>query len=151
MIHVRVDHQALMRGHLEPGEICEIPGIGPVPAGVARRLAIDSILEILVTDGTDVTAVAHAGRSIPAALRRALVERDQVCVVPGCDVRDALEIDHVDPFASGGPASMDNLVRLCHWHHYLKTHHRHRLVAVGDGWEWVPPAGRSGGPPPDDP
>ena len=151
MIHVRVDHQALMRGHLEPGEICEIPGIGPVPVGVARRLAIDSILEILVTDGTDVTAVAHAGRSIPAALRRALVERDQVCVVPGCDVRDALEIDHVDPFASGGPASMDNLVRLCHWHHYLKTHHRHRLIAVGDGWEWVPPAGRSGGPPPDDP
>jgi hypothetical protein len=139
MVHVRVDHAALVRGRVEPGELCEIPGIGPIPVEVARRMAVDSILSVLVTNGVDVTGVAHAGRTIPTALRRALVERDPACVVPGCGCRDGLEIDHVVPFADGGMASMDNLVRLCRWHHYLKTHHRHGLEHEGDGWRWVAP------------
>jgi len=139
MVHVRVDHEALLRGHLEPGEICEIPGIGPIPVDVARRLAADSILSVLVTDGVDVTSVAHAGRTIPSAIRTALIERDPICVVPGCGVREALEIDHVLPFTDGGPTSLANLARLCHWHHYLKTHQRYRLLRVNDDWEWQPP------------
>ncbi len=139
MVHVRVDRDALARGHVEPGEVCEIPGIGPVPVEVARELAADSILSVLVTDGTDVTAVAHVGRTIPASVRRALIERDPVCVVPGCEVRDRLEIDHVQPLAEGGPTSLANLVRLCHWHHYLKTHQRHRLEPTARGWSWVMP------------
>ncbi|MGD0314273.1 MAG: DUF222 domain-containing protein [Acidimicrobiales bacterium] len=148
MLHVRVDHAALVRGHLEPGEICEIPGIGPIPVDVARRLAVDSILSVLVTDGVDVMTVAHAGRTIPASLRRALIERDQVCAVPGCDVREALEIDHVDPFSRGGPTRLANLVRLCHWHHYLKTHQRHRIERTDGGWRWRGPDGsRTGGVP----
>jgi hypothetical protein len=113
MVHVRVDHAALTRGGLEPGEICEISGIGPIPVDVARRLAVDSILSVLVTDGVDVTAVAHAGRTIPTPIRRALLERDPVCVVPGCGARDGLEIDHVAPFAQSGPTSLANLARLC--------------------------------------
>ncbi len=139
MVHVRVDHAALVRGRVEPGELCEIPGIGPIPVEVARRLAVDSILSVLVTDGVDVTGVAHTGRTIPAPLRRALAERDPVCVVPGCGSREGLEIDHVTPYADGGKASMENLVRLCHWHHYLKTHHRHGLEHDGDGWRWIAP------------
>jgi hypothetical protein len=146
MIHVRVDHEALMRGHVETGEICEIPGIGPIPVDVARRLAADSILSVLVTDGVDVTGVAHSGRTIPTSLRRALVERDQTCVVPGCEVRERLEIDHLQPFAEGGPTSLVNLVRLCQWHHYLKTHQRHRLERTDQGWRWISPDdSRSGG------
>jgi hypothetical protein len=139
MVHVRVDHQALVRGHLEPGEICEIPGVGPIPVEVARRLAVDSILSVLVTDGVDVTAVAHTGRTIPASVRRALIERDQVCVVPGCDLGDGLEIDHVEPFGQGGETSLANLARLCHWHHYLKTYQRHRLQRVDGAWRWTMP------------
>jgi hypothetical protein len=139
MVHVRVDHQALLRGHLEPGEICEIPGIGPIPVDVARRMAADSILSVLITDGVDVTSVAHGGRTIPAALRTALIERDPVCVVPGCGIRDGLEIDHLLPFGNDGPTSLANLARLCHWHHYLKTHQRYRLARTGDQWEWQPP------------
>jgi hypothetical protein len=139
MVHVRVDHAALVRGHLESGEICEIPGIGPIPVEVARDLAVDSILSVLLVDGKDVTTVAHAGRTIPAALRRALCERDPTCVVPGCDERERLEIDHVEPFASGGETSLANLARLCHWHHYLKTHHGHRLTMGEHGWLWESP------------
>ena len=142
-VHVRVDHAALIRGYVEPGELCEIPGVGPVPVEVARRLAVDSILSVLVTDGVDVTTVAHSGRTIPEALRRALVERDPVCVVPGCDTGSDLEIDHIRPFAEGGPASLANLARLCHWHHYLKTHNGHLLERDevddpdGPAWRWI--------------
>jgi hypothetical protein len=146
MVHVRVDHQALVRGHVEPGEICEIAGIGPIPVEVARRLAVDSILSVLVTDGKDVTSVAHAGRTIPASLRTALIERDQGCVVPGCGLGEGLEIDHVEPFAQGGETSLANLVRLCHWHHYLKTHHRYGLERTEGGWRWVPPDHQPVGP-----
>jgi hypothetical protein len=147
MVHVRVDHRALVRGSLETGEICEIPGIGPIPVAAARRLAVDSILSVLVTNGTDVTTVAHAGRTIPASLRRALIERDPTCVVPGCDLREGLEIDHVEPFALGGPTTLANLVRLCHWHHYLKTHQGHRLVRAAEGWRWEPPGDARRDPP----
>lgn len=139
MVHVRVDHAALLRGHVEPGEICEIPGVGPIPVEVARRLAVDSFLSVLITDGVDVTTVANVGRTIPASVRRAILERDQCCVVPACGHREDLEIDHIDPFGQGGPTRLDNLCRLCRWHHYLKTHQRHRIERHGGAWRWITP------------
>jgi hypothetical protein len=148
MVHVRVDHAALLRGHVETGEVCEIPGVGPIPVEVARRLAVDSILSVLVTDGVDVRSVTRAVRTIPTPVRTALVERDPTCVVPGCDVRDRLEIDHLHEFARGGPTELSNLARLCHWHHYLKTHQRFRLERDGEQWVWSPPPERPGAGPP---
>jgi hypothetical protein len=142
IVHVRVDHAALVRGHVDGGELCEIPGIGPIPVDVARRLAADAFLHVLVTDGVDVVAVANGGRTIPSALRIALAERDPTCVVPGCETCEHLEIDHLIPFADGGEASMANLARLCHWHHYLKTHHGHRLergAKPESAWLWTAP------------
>lgn len=143
-VHVRVDRSALVRGHAVSGEVCEIPGIGPIPVAAARRLADDAILKAFVTDGADVTAVAHLGRTIPARLRTALEARDPTCVVPGCDTRKGLEIDHRIPFAEGGPTTLDNLARLCKWHHYLKSHHGYRLGGIPGNWTWSgpdPPAG----------
>jgi hypothetical protein len=139
VVHVRVDYAALVRGHAVDGEICEIPGVGPIPVEVARRLACDSILSVLLTDGVDVTTVAHLGRTIPADLRRALVDRDPTCVVPGCAVEEGLEIDHVRPFADGGETRLANLARLCHWHHYLKTHRSYRLRRDDGIWVFEPP------------
>jgi hypothetical protein len=26
----------------------------------------------------------------------------------------------------------------CHWHHYLKTHQRHRIEPSGTEWLWIP-------------
>jgi hypothetical protein len=139
MVHVVADHAALLRGHVEPGEVCEIPGMGSVPVAVARALASDCFLKVLLTDGIDVTAVAHAGRTISASLRTALDARDPTCVVKGCDVREGLEYDHVIPFAEGGPTSKENLVRQCEWHHYLKTQCGYRLVGGHGNWTLVGP------------
>jgi hypothetical protein len=139
MVHVRVDRSALLRGHASGEEVCDIPGMGPIPVAAARRLASDAIFKALVTDGADVRAVAHLGRTIPARVRTALEARDPTCVVPGCDTRHGLEIDHLIPVARGGPTSMDNLARLCTWHHYLKSHHRYRLEGGPDNWTWTGP------------
>src|SRR5438132_5238403 len=82
MVHVVVDYDALMRGHTVPGEPCEIPGIGPIPVSVARRLSEDAFLKVLLTKGVDVVGVAHGGKMIPTHLRTALEIRDPKCIVP---------------------------------------------------------------------
>jgi hypothetical protein len=138
-VHVRVDHAALLRGHTVPGETCEIPGIGPIPVAVAQALAADSILSVLLSEGADIKVVGHLGRTIPAGLRRALEERDPVCVIPGCHNRRNLEIDHVIPLCRGGSTCLGNLCRLCWLHHRQKTFGGWRLSGGPEGWVWEPP------------
>ena len=77
----RVDHTAFTRGHTVAGEVCEIVGVGPIPVAVARRLADDAFLKALIHDGTDVLAVSHLGRSIPARLRTAVEELYPECAL----------------------------------------------------------------------
>jgi hypothetical protein len=114
---VRVDKTAFDRGRSEPGEVCEIPGVGPVPVSVARKLSHDAILKALITDGTDVRSISHPGRTIPAKLRTAVEEAYLECAADGCHVDRHLEIDHIVPVADGGPTEFANLQRLCPWHH----------------------------------
>jgi hypothetical protein len=128
-----------VRGHAKEGEACEIPGIGPIPVGAARMLASDSILKVLLTKGAEIRTVAHLGRTIPAKIRTALEERDPTCVVPECDVRVGLQIDHIKPLAEGGPTTMANLARECAWHHYLKTFHGYQLGGEPGAWTWTGP------------
>ncbi len=107
LMHLRVDLAALRRGNLCEGETCEIPGVGPVPLATAVNELGDAITKVIVTDGVDVTKVCHLGRTVPAHVRSALEERDEICVVPGCDVAKGLEIDHrVVPFAQDGPTEL---------------------------------------------
>ena len=147
VVHVTVDYAALVRGRTEPGETCEIPGIGPIPVATARDLLNDAILRVLVLDGADIKAVCSAGRWIPSSVRTALEKRDPVCVVPGCECRYRLQIDHVHEFAKNGPTKLDNLARLCVTHHYLKTYKRWRLEGAPGDWRFVPP--EESRPPPD--
>ena len=70
MLHVVVDYDALLRGHTVTGEGCEIPGIGSIPVTLARQMAEDSILKVLLTKGVDVAAVAHGGYTIPRTCAR---------------------------------------------------------------------------------
>jgi hypothetical protein len=141
LVHLRVDLDALRTGELRPGGTCEIPGVGPVSIQTARDLMGDAICDLVITDGCDVATVCHLGRSIPTALRTALVERDRTCVVPGCDVAHGLEIDHWDiPFAEGGPTRLSNLARLCKHHHYLRTHQGFQLTGGPGQWHWEPPS-----------
>jgi hypothetical protein len=140
MVHIQVDHDALVRGHLEPGEICEVPGIGPLPLPAAQRLAGDAVLKALVTKGVDVTNVVHLGRTIPAHVRTALETRDPKCVKPGCDMRHGLEIHHWRiPYVEEQCARLENLARLCRFHHVQATHHGFHLGGGPGAWTWTGP------------
>jgi hypothetical protein len=139
MVHVWVDYDALVRGHTVDGEHCEIPGIGPVPVSVAKRMANDSILKVIVTKGVEVTAVAHSGRNIRAHQRTALLARDPKCIVPGCEMRRGLQIDHHGPYVETRYTSVEGLARLCPWHHYLKSHCGYTYRGGPGTWEWIPP------------
>ncbi len=145
MIHVRVDHAALVRGRTERGEVCEVPGAGPVTVDWVQALVPDAVVAALEVDDGEVLKVVHLGRSIPARVKTALSERDRVCVVPGCSVDKDLEIDHIRAVAEGGRTLLANLCRLCWFHHYLKTHHGYRISRRGKRWLWEGPHG----PPPD--
>ena len=141
VVHVRVDYSALLRGHVEPGEICEVPGVGPIPVPAALAFASDAFLAAIAVYGKDIKAVSHLGRTIPERLKTALIERDRVGVVPGCAECEDLEIDHVIPVHRHGRTLLTNLARLCRWHHYLKTFHNYVLNRVGGQWIWVGPNG----------
>ena len=130
VMNIRVDIDALKRGHTEHGEICEIAGVGPIPVSTAAEYLGEAFLKLLILDGVDIKTVAHMGRAIPAPLRTALEERDRFCQVPTCDMALGLEIDHIIPFAEGGVTSFENLVRLCKRHHLQKTHDGYRLVKI---------------------
>jgi len=145
MIHVRADLAAMERGHTERGEVCEVPGVGPVTVAWVQSLLPDAVVAALLVEDGEVLKVAHLGRLIPAKVRTALMERDRSCVVPGCAVDTDLEIDHIRPIAAGGRSEMANLCHLCRFHHYLKTHHGWRILRKGKRWLWEGPHG----PPPD--
>ncbi len=152
VMNIRVDIDALKRGRTENGEVCEIAGVGPIPVATATAYLGEAFLKLLILDGTDIRTIAHMGRALPAKLRTAVEERDRLCQVPTCDMTMGLEIDHIVPFAEGGPASLENLVRLCKRHHLQKTHDGYRLIKrAGRGssgeapvvsearWEWRAP------------
>ncbi|HEX2148625.1 MAG TPA: hypothetical protein VHI31_00415 [Actinomycetota bacterium] len=135
-VHVRLDYEALMRGYTMPGELCEVPGVGPISVRQVHGLLGDAILTAVVMDKTDIRNVIKMGRVIPARLEAALIERDQCCVVPGCGERHGLEKDHVVEVHRGGPTTLYNLCRLCGWHHYLKTHQGYVLKRRLGHWVW---------------
>jgi hypothetical protein len=138
---VVVDAAALQRGRLNPGETCEIEGIGPVSLDALTELLGDATAQFVIKSGRDVSTVTSSTRAIPKRTSAALVVRDRTCVVPGCGKRLSLETDHSDvDYADGGPTSLANLARLCPGHHDMKTNGGWKIVRAHGRWKWVPPA-----------
>ncbi len=144
---VLVDIQALLRGEADPGETCEIPGVGPLPVSRLYALAPEAIWHLLVTNGKDIRAYCSATRHIPTMLRVALEARDRECVRPGCNQTHGLEIDHILPVEDGGPTTWTNLARPCHHDHRLKTLEGWTLAGGPDNWTFEPPAPTGTDPP----
>lgn len=144
---LRVDLAALQRGELDgdsagdghPGEMCEIAGVGPVSLATATRVLGEASVKLVISDGTDVRSVCHLGRTVPAPMKTALEQRDPVCSVPRCENSYYLENHHLIPWAQGGPTSLDNLVRICKWHHDLISYERWSLKGRPGEWTWHPP------------
>jgi 5-methylcytosine-specific restriction endonuclease McrA len=88
-----------------------------VSVETSRRLACDASRVVMQHDEAGrLVEVGARTRTIPPALRRALLHRDQSCRFPGCPVRVG-EGHHVRHWAEGGPTTLGNLVLLCRRHH----------------------------------
>jgi hypothetical protein len=92
-----------------------------IPSEAARRLACDATVTEITTDGESVLDVGRARRTIPSAIRRALVARDGGCAQPGCGRPDRwCDAHHIVHWSDGGPTSLANLVLLCRRHHRMR-------------------------------
>jgi hypothetical protein len=113
---VHVDADALSRDGPGRSQLADGPAIAPE---VARRLGCDASLSAIVKRGRKVLSVGRKTRAIPAAIDRALRERDRGCRFPGCGRTRFVDAHHVRHWAHGGETSLDNLVLLCRHHHRL--------------------------------
>ena len=137
---LRVDVEALRRGAVSGGELCEITGVGPVPVGRARELLGEAVLKLVITRGVDVCNVTHLGRGPTAAQKVALAWTGPGCAAEGC-FRTRIEYDHREDWRKTRHTRLDELDPLCTYHHDLKT----RL-----GWALVSGHGKRALVPPDD-
>ncbi|MCU1456611.1 MAG: protein of unknown function endonuclease [Actinomycetia bacterium] len=134
-VHVVIDHAALVRGNTQPGERCDIPGVGPVSQAWVQQQLGTALLTLVVKKGKDITTVAHLGRHVPAEVRTALIVEGRECCVQDCHARGYLEIDHSEvDFAKGGPTAKWNLGFICSPDHTRKS----------KGWTLGPPDPQTG-------
>jgi hypothetical protein len=107
---------------------------GPrVPAGTSQRLACDASRVVMRHDPEGrLIEIGARTRTIPPALRRALLHRDRGCRFPGCHVRVG-EGHHVRHWAQGGPTTLSNLALLCRRHHRAVHEEGYQVVPGPEG------------------
>jgi hypothetical protein len=124
---VLVSHEVAKRGwrDVRKGEVCKIPGVGPVSPEAAREIAADAFLTGVFYDGKDLRHMRRWSRTIPVEVMLALELGPPpsfdgvVCV--DCGNRFRTEFDHVRPRVAGGPTSNGNLRPRCWRCHQEKT------------------------------
>jgi hypothetical protein len=152
LLHVDLDSPAgaSARFHLGPA----------VSTATRRELSCDATFQtVFERDGAPIGV--GRSRTIPAALRAVVEERDAGCRVPGCNGR-YVQLHHLHHWETGGATETHNLVALCPQHH--RAHHQCRLQITGSDaddragvtftqqgrtlHDRPPPRPRSGAPPP---
>jgi len=104
-----------------------------VSAETSRRLACDASRVVMRHDAEGrLVEIGARTRTIPPALRRALLHRDRSCRFPGCHVRVG-QGHHVRHWAQGGPTTLANLVLLCRRHHRTVHEEGYQLERLADG------------------
>jgi 5-methylcytosine-specific restriction endonuclease McrA len=124
---VLVSHEVTRRGwcDVREGEVCKIPGVGPVSPQVAKEIARDAFLNGVFYDGVDLRHFVRWSKHIPIEVAVALELGEPpgfdgvACV--DCGKRFRTEFDHVEPRAAGGPTANRNLDPRCWSCHQEKT------------------------------
>lgn len=118
----------------------------PVSSKTVERLACDSsITRVLLDQESVVIDVGRAKRVVSGPARRALNARDQHCTWPGCDRPASWSAaHHVVHWTHGGTTDLDNLVLLCHRHHWMVHEGGWQLVRADDSILTIPPTARFG-------
>jgi hypothetical protein len=103
-----------------------------VSAETLRRVACDCGLLAVSHDGEGLN-IGRRARSVPPAIRRALMLRDHGCAFPGCSHTRFLHAHHIEHWLHGGSTSLENLVMLCTFHHHLVHEGGWTITAEANG------------------
>ena len=124
---VLVSHEVAQRGWTEvrDGEVCKIPGVGPIAPETAQEIGTDAFINGVVFDGTDLREFKRWTKHITVEVRVALElgkppDFDGIKCTD-CGNRFRTEIDHVHPRAAKGPTSLPNNEPRCWPCHQTKT------------------------------
>ena len=139
---MHVDAETFRHGN--PGR-CELEHGPSIAAETARRLACDcGVVRIVENEKGEPLDVGRRTRTIPPAIRRALIARDNGCRFPGCTFKRYVDGHHVKHWAHGGETKLSNLVTLCRFHHRLVHEGGVEIQTLDDGaFRFVRPDGRS--------
>ncbi len=104
LVTVVVDRETLT------GRICELlNGTVIAPDHIARHLTKADIERVIFAGKSRVIDVGTRTRFFTGALRRAIEIRDRHCTFEGCTTpAQACDIDHITPYAQGGPTTQTN-------------------------------------------
>ena len=121
MLDLIMDVETLFGDANEPAEV---PGLGPIPAGVARRLLLASPeartrVRRLFADTDRLVVMESSSRTFDGQLRELITLRDRRCRTPWCDA-PIRHLDHVTEARRGGPTSLHNGQGLCEACNYAK-------------------------------
>jgi hypothetical protein len=110
----------------------------PISSKSVERMACDcNVTRILLGSESQVIDVGRSKRVVSGPARKALVVRDWHCQWPGCDRPPKWTVaHHVVHWIHGGGTDLDNLVLLCHRHHWLVHEGRWQLIK-GDGGQMI--------------
>jgi hypothetical protein len=121
----------------------------PISSQAVERLACDSsIARVLLDSDSMVIDVGRSKRVVSEPARRALGARDGSCRWPACDrPASRCAAHHVVHWIHGGATDLDNLVLLCHRHHWLVHEGKWQIVQGDLGGILVIPPTVTFGPP----
>ncbi len=110
--------QAGLHGSAEPSDLAMMADGEVIAAATARRLCCDAGVVVAHVDEQGVPlSVGRKTRTIPAAIKRALLLRDRTCRFPGCTHSRYVDGHHIEHWANGGKTALSNLMLLCSAHH----------------------------------
>jgi hypothetical protein len=105
------------------GRILELAGGGVLTPGSLLPWLDEAYLERAVFQPGGRVEVGATARLFTGATRRAIELRDRGCTHPYCDQRvEDCEVDHIVPYADGGPTTQENGRLLCGFHNRLRSH-----------------------------
>jgi hypothetical protein len=110
---------------------------GPIHPRDLERLLCDCTVSRIVTGPDSLPIdVGRSRRTIPPAIRRAVLARDGGCRFPGCDRPTGwCQIHHTRPWMHGGCTAVGELVALCDHHHHVI--HLPGWIVTFDGRELI--------------
>jgi hypothetical protein len=105
------------------GRVCELASGGVLSPGTLVPWLDGAYFERIVFAPGKRVECSVTSRFFTGATRRAIELRDQACCHEFCEVRaERCEIDHIIPYAKGGPTEQGNGQVLCGFHNRLRNH-----------------------------